>query len=37
MASPRRREFGIVLQFGQLVPEVTVEENVALLLLLDRP
>ncbi|MGH8894919.1 MAG: ATP-binding cassette domain-containing protein, partial [Actinomycetes bacterium] len=24
----RRREFGIVLQFGQLVPELTVEQNV---------
>jgi putative ABC transport system ATP-binding protein len=36
----RRREFGIVLQFGQLVPELTVEQNVALPLLLegyDRP
>jgi len=36
----RRREFGIVLQFGQLVPELTIEQNVALPLLLeghDRP
>lgn len=32
----RRREFGIVLQFGQLVPELTVEQNVALPLLLER-
>jgi putative ABC transport system ATP-binding protein len=31
----RRREFGIVLQFGQLVPELTVEQNVALPLLLE--
>lgn len=31
----RRREFGIVLQFGQLVPELTGEQNVALPLLLD--
>ena len=31
----RRREFGIVLQFGQLVPELTVEQNVALPLLLN--
>lgn len=32
----RRREVGIVLQFGQLVPELTAVENVALPLLLDR-
>ena len=32
----RRREFGIVLQFGQLVPELTAVQNVALPLLLDR-
>jgi putative ABC transport system ATP-binding protein len=31
----RRREVGIVLQFGQLVPELTVLDNVALPLLLD--
>lgn len=31
----RRREFGIVLQFGQLVPELSVEQNVALPLLLE--
>jgi putative ABC transport system ATP-binding protein len=31
----RRREYGIVLQFGQLVPELTVEQNVALPLLLE--
>ena len=31
----RRREFGIVLLFGQLVPELTVEQNVALPLLLE--
>jgi len=31
----RRREFGIVLQFGQLVPELTVVQNVALPLLLE--
>jgi putative ABC transport system ATP-binding protein len=31
----RRRKFGIVLQFGQLVPELTVEQNVALPLLLE--
>jgi putative ABC transport system ATP-binding protein len=31
----RRREFGILLQFGQLVPELTVEQNVALPLLLE--
>jgi putative ABC transport system ATP-binding protein len=32
----RRREFGLVLQFGQLVPELTAEQNVALPLLLDK-
>lgn len=32
----RRRDFGLVLQFGQLVPEMTAEQNVALPLLLDR-
>lgn len=31
----RRREFGVVLQFGQLVPELTAVQNVALPLLLD--
>jgi putative ABC transport system ATP-binding protein len=31
----RRREVGIVLQFGQLVPDLSVLENVALPLLLD--
>ena len=31
----RRREFGIVFQFGQLVPELTVEQNVVLPLLLE--
>jgi len=31
----RRRDFGFVFQFGQLVPELTAEENVALPLLLD--
>jgi putative ABC transport system ATP-binding protein len=31
----RRREFGIVLQFGQLLPELTVVQNVALPLLLE--
>ena len=31
----RRREVGLVLQFGQLVPDLTVAENVALPLLLD--
>ncbi|WP_375426741.1 ABC transporter ATP-binding protein [uncultured Friedmanniella sp.] len=31
----RRREFGLVLQFGQLLPELTVDDNVALPLLLD--
>ena len=30
----RRERFGFVFQFGQLVPELTVEENVALPLLL---
>lgn len=32
----RRREFGVVLQFGQLVPELTGAQNVALPLLLER-
>jgi putative ABC transport system ATP-binding protein len=32
----RRERFGFVFQFGQLVPELTVEENVALPLLLGR-
>lgn len=32
----RRREMGIVLQFGQLVPELTAVQNVALPLLLER-
>jgi len=32
----RRRDFGFVFQFGQLVPELTVEDNIALPLLLDR-
>jgi putative ABC transport system ATP-binding protein len=31
----RRREFGLVLQFGQLVPELTASENVSLPLLLE--
>jgi putative ABC transport system ATP-binding protein len=31
----RRRTFGFVFQFGQLVPELTAEENVALPLLLN--
>jgi putative ABC transport system ATP-binding protein len=31
----RRKRFGFVFQFGQLVPELTAEENVALPLLLD--
>ena len=31
----RRREMGIVLQFGQLVPELTAAQNVALPLLLE--
>lgn len=35
-AALRRREIGIVLQFGQLVPELTALDNVALPLLLDR-
>lgn len=32
----RRREFGLILQFGQLVPELTAAQNVALPLLLER-
>ena len=32
----RRREFGLVLQFGQLVPELNAVDNVALPLLLQR-
>ena len=32
----RRRSFGVVLQFGQLVPELTAEQNLMLPLLLDR-
>lgn len=32
----RRRQFGVVLQFGQLVPELTAVQNVALPLLLER-
>lgn len=32
----RRREFGLVLQFGQLVPELTSVQNVALPLLLEK-
>ncbi|MGI8523175.1 MAG: ABC transporter ATP-binding protein [Nocardioides sp.] len=32
----RRRDFGLVLQFGQLVPELTGEQNVALPLLLEK-
>ena len=32
----RRRQVGIVLQFGQLVPDLTVLQNVALPLLLER-
>jgi putative ABC transport system ATP-binding protein len=32
----RRREFGVVLQFGQLVPELTAVQNVALPLLFER-
>ncbi|SEQ39891.1 ABC transporter ATP-binding protein [Microlunatus flavus] len=31
----RRQEFGLVLQFGQLLPELSVGDNVALPLLLD--
>ncbi len=31
----RRREFGVLFQFGQLVPELSAAENVALPLLLD--
>ncbi len=31
----RRRELGIVLQFGQLVPDLALLDNVALPLLLD--
>ncbi|NYJ76103.1 ABC transporter ATP-binding protein [Allobranchiibius huperziae] len=31
----RRRDFGVLFQFGQLVPELTAIENVALPLLLD--
>jgi putative ABC transport system ATP-binding protein len=34
-AQLRRREFGLVLQFGRLVPELTAVQNVALPLLLD--
>lgn len=32
----RRREFGVVLQFGQLVPELTALQNVTLPLMLER-
>jgi putative ABC transport system ATP-binding protein len=32
----RRREFGLLLQFGQLVPELSALQNVALPLLLER-
>ena len=32
----RRTQFGFVFQFGQLVPELTAEDNVALPLLLDK-
>jgi putative ABC transport system ATP-binding protein len=32
----RRRQFGLVLQFGQLVPELTAIQNVALPFLLER-
>lgn len=32
----RRRRFGLVLQFGQLLPELTAVENVAVPLLLER-
>lgn len=35
-ARTRRRRVGVVLQFGALVPELTLAENVALPLLLDR-
>lgn len=31
----RRREFGLILQFGQLLPELSVVDNVSLPLLLD--
>src|SRR5262249_8641790 len=31
----RRRDFGFVFQFGQLVPELTIEDNIALPLLLE--
>lgn len=31
----RRREFGVLFQFGQLVPELSAVENIALPLLLD--
>src|SRR5215471_5968187 len=30
----RRKDFGFVFQFGQLVPELTIEDNIALPLLL---
>lgn len=36
LSAMRRRDFGFVFQFGQLVAELTAEENVALPLLLDR-
>ena len=32
----RRKEFGFVFQFGQLVPELTAADNIALPLILDR-
>ena len=32
----RRTQFGFVFQFGQLVPELTAEDNIALPLLLDK-
>jgi putative ABC transport system ATP-binding protein len=32
----RRKEFGFVFQFGQLVPELTAEDNIALPLLLNK-
>ena len=35
-AELRRTEFGFVFQFGQLVPELTAEDNIALPLLLDK-